>query len=113
LNWPRRVPQFHHVVETTGGVVAPDLEDIHESFVRTGDRLELLNAFELALERVVVIEAGAMHHFDGAKRAEGAAGQPDFAVAPGADAVEEFMIGDNRDGKRLRRGTGASVGLER
>ena len=64
----RRVRQFHHVVEKSRGVVAADMEDVHLAFVRAGDRLELLDAVELAFVRAVMVEGCAIDDLHRAKR---------------------------------------------
>ena len=86
------VRQLHHVVEII--LRAADLEDVHQPFVRTRDRLELLDAFELALERPGVLERGAVNDLDRAQRSQFVARQPHFPVAAATDAPEQFVIGN-------------------
>jgi hypothetical protein len=91
----RIIRQFHHVIEISRLVVAPDLEDVHEALMRAGDRLELLDAAELALEMFRPLEGGAAHHLHRAPGADNTSRQPHFAVAALANAAEEFVIGDD------------------
>ena len=59
------VGQFHHVIEAV--VAAADVEDVHLAVVPAGDRFELEDALELALERPVVIEGLAVDDLDRAE----------------------------------------------
>src|SRR6266496_1368966 len=79
----QRVRQFHDVEEIS--LAPPDVQNVHESFVGTGNWLELLDAIEFALEWAVMIEALPIHNFHGAASSHHVAGQPDFAVAATAD----------------------------
>ena len=90
----RRVRQFHHVVEVTVPIVAPDLEDIDHAFVRARDRLELLDAGILSFVGALVLETVAIDDFDGAIRANHVARQPDLAIAAEANQAQQFVIGN-------------------
>ena len=48
------VGQFHDVIEAI--VTAPDVQNVHLTFMRPGNRFKAAYAIELALERAVVIE---------------------------------------------------------
>ena len=98
-----RVSKLHHVIKIPRFVVAAELENVHQSLVRAGDRLELLQPFELAVELLCLLEGLAMDDLDRAQRAQERPGEPDFAVAARADAAEQFVVG-NADGLRVERG---------
>lgn len=85
------IRQFHHVVKII--LRAANLQDVHQSFMRPGKRLEFLDAFELALERTAVFESGAIDDLDGAQRTEFVPSQPYFAVAAATDDPQQFVIG--------------------
>jgi hypothetical protein len=72
------------------------MQNRHQSRMRAGYRLEVLDAEEFALKRAVVIEAVATDDFGGAERAQDAAGQPDFPAGALADTPKQFVIGDHR-----------------
>ena len=90
------VGQFHDVVEAVLG--AADVEDVELALVAAGNRLEPLDAGELALEGPVVIESAAADDLHRAPSAEDVAGEPDFAVAALADAADERVIGNRKRG---------------
>jgi len=52
-----------------------------------------LNAAEFALERPVMSEVLAIDDFDGAIRAQGIAGQPDFTIAATANFADQRVVG--------------------
>src|SRR5439155_19437333 len=62
-----RVRQFHHVIEIARHVVAAELEDIYETVVRTGDRLEFLQPIELAFEMFGFLECLAQRDMLGTR----------------------------------------------
>ena len=68
------VRQLHHVVKII--FPAAYVEDVDLAVVRAGDGLEFQDAFELSLERPIVVERAAPNDFDRAKRAGDAAGGP-------------------------------------
>jgi hypothetical protein len=68
--------------------------------MRPGDRLELLDALELAVERAGVREITAIDDFYRAELTKDVTRQPHLAVAPTADAAEQFVVGNDRPGKR-------------
>ena len=76
--------------------MAAELENIHETIVRTGDRLELLQALELTVELLCLLESLAIDNLDRASRAQERAGEPDFAVAARTDAPEQFVVRNKR-----------------
>ena len=88
----RVIREFHHVVEVSGGFVSADVEDRDLIFLLAGQRLEPLNARELALERPRVLEAGAINNFDGAINPRHATGKPDFAVSTTSDGAQRFVV---------------------
>jgi hypothetical protein len=95
------VPQFHHIVKV---LLRPaDLENVHQSLVCAGDRLEALDALELALERLAVLEHIAPDDFNRAQSSQAIPRQPDLAVATAANQPEQFMIGDWRWRRACRR----------
>jgi hypothetical protein len=64
------IGEFHHVVKAPRRVIAPDVEDVHLAVVQAGDRLELADAFELALVGPLVLEAVAIDHLHRAEFTE-------------------------------------------
>ena len=62
------------------------------------ETFEMLEAFELALERALVLEGVPPHDLDGTQDPGGAARKPDIAVRTTANAPKEFVV---RDGRRL------------
>lgn len=87
------VRQLHDTIEVSSRVVTSDVEKRQLARMRTRNRVELLDALELAIERTFVGEGGAVNDFDGAARARGeVARQPDFSVRTSADALKQFMV---------------------
>ena len=107
------VGQLHDVIEIV--LTPPDLENMHQSWMRAGDRFEILDAGELALEWAAVVEGTSVDYFHGAVNAEDVAREPDLAIAALADATDKRVIGDEdgwgiargRAGRRRGRGRGA------
>jgi hypothetical protein len=95
------VGQLHHVVEIVLG--AAHLQDIHQPFVRAGNGFEPLNALEFPLERLAVFEGLPRDDFHRAPGAESVPSQPDPAVAPAPDQVQQLVVGDLRRRRRVRR----------
>src|SRR6476659_6487118 len=87
------IGQFHHVVETA--LASPDVENVHLTFVGTGNGCEVTDAFELPLVWAVIIESSPRNDFHRAVFAQDAAGQPHFTVGATADPLEKLVIGDN------------------
>ena len=79
------------------------MEDVHLALVPPGDRLELEDALELALEGAVVIKGLAVDNLHGAKGTGGAAGQPDFTVGTASNAANQFVV---RHARRRARNHG-------
>jgi hypothetical protein len=71
------------------------VEQVHQAFVRTGNRFVLLDAGELALERPLVLEAAPMHDLHRATNPKRIARQPHFAITAAADAPQQFVVGDH------------------
>ena len=92
----RRVREFHHIVETPFAVVAPDLQDVHQAFMRARHRLELQHSRELALVGSGAGETGTPHHLDRPERPDGGAGEPDITIGSGSDPQEKFVVRDVR-----------------
>ena len=90
------VRQLHHVIEIAFSIVAANLKDVNEPFIAPGERLKFLNAVELPLIRSGIQEPVAKHHLHGAPGAYDTPGQPNIAVAPAADAPQEFVVGHDR-----------------
>src|SRR6266498_4596262 len=100
----RIVRQFHDVIKVTGLVIAPDLKNVQLAFVRAGNRLELLDAFELAHKRPVLLEAFPIDNLHGPVAAQSRARQPDFAITALANAANQFVIRDVRQSRSPRSG---------
>src|SRR5213076_866235 len=94
LRLRRVVRQLHYVIEPSLRVVASDLQQVHKSFVQTGNRFEVLDSGELAFERAIVLEVGSGDDLHRPMAAQRIARQPDFAVAAPADAADQFVIGN-------------------
>jgi hypothetical protein len=86
------VRQLHHVVEVTRLLVPADVENFHLAFVRERDRLEPLDAFELALEGLIVLERATGNNFDGAVGAQRTASEPHVTIGTDPDAAEQFVV---------------------
>jgi hypothetical protein len=97
----RIVRQFHNVVEIGGGVIAPNLQNVHQTVVGAGDGFELLQSSELALEMLDALEGLAVDDLHRAQSPDGTARQPDFAIAPLADTADQLVIVNVR--RRFRR----------
>ena len=74
------------------------MEDGDLAGMRPGNRLEPLNAFELALERLIVLERLPTNDFHGALSSQQAAHEPHVAVAAAADLPQHFIIGNSGAG---------------
>ena len=91
----RLVRQFHHV-EKIARVIAPaDLQDIHNAAMGARDRLELEQAFELALEMLDALKALAVDNFHRAQCADGVARQPYLAISTTPDQAQQFVVGND------------------
>jgi hypothetical protein len=88
----RIVRQLHHIKESAGRFIAPDVQHLNQAGVGAGNRFELNDATKLAFIGTVTGEAGAGHHLYRAPLARDAACQPDFPVASSADAANQLMI---------------------
>ena len=69
------IGQFHHAVEVSGGLIASNLQNIHQPVVQPGDGLKLQNAVELALKGPPVLDHLFHHDFDRTVGAERILGQ--------------------------------------
>jgi len=78
------------------------MKDVDESIIGARDRIELANAFHLALERPFILEAITVDDFDGAIGIQQATSKPDIAVAALADATEELVVRNGRTPRRRR-----------
>ena len=88
------VRQFHHVIEIADVIVAADLQDIHQTVVGAGERLEPEQALEFAFEMLGVLETLAVDDLHRAQRADGVARHPDFAVSAVPNQAQQLVIGD-------------------
>ena len=77
------------------------MKDVELAFVGAGNRLEALDAVELAFIRTVAVESTATDKFHRAVKADEITGEPDFTVCAFADAPDQGVIGN-----RERRGVG-------
>ena len=91
------IRQFHHVVKGPGGFIFSHLEDIQESGVGAGNRLELLDTQKLPIEWAAVLEGVSIDLLHSVLRCQHAAGQPDLTVAPFSNSAEQCVIGNFRD----------------
>lgn len=96
----RIICEFHHVIEIAFGIVAADLQDVHQAWVRAGNRLELLNASKLAVKGMLVSKVVPIHQLRGPEGAHDVTRQPDLTVGPAANGAEQFVVGDA--GRRVR-----------
>ena len=72
-------------IKKPSGVVASDMKNVDLAFPGVGNRLEGFDSFELALVGPGVVEGASVNNLYRAQRAQGGAGQPDFAVAADSD----------------------------
>src|SRR5207247_8922537 len=98
------VRHLHDVIHVTLLLVAAGVQDLHQPRMRARDGHELLDAPELALERIITLEVLAFDNLDRMKSSDDVASQPDFSVSAFADATNELMIGN--DGLALGRRAG-------
>lgn len=61
------------------------MQQIHEPFMRTGNRLKLLDTGKLAFVRAVTRKVMATDYFDSAERSHHVSGKPDFTVSTAAN----------------------------
>jgi hypothetical protein len=94
------IRQLHHVIKVF--FAAADVEDVHLALVLARNRFELLDAFELALERPIPIERTAVNDLHGPEGASDTPRQPDLAVGATPNPSDQFVIRYPRWG--LRRG---------
>ena len=93
----RRIGQFHHIVEITGGFIASDVKERELAGMFAGDAFKTLDAGELALERFGILKRVTPDDLRRAQRAGGlAARQPDIAISTVADAPDQFVVGNGR-----------------
>src|SRR5947209_5639824 len=80
------VGQLHHVVEVVPCLTSPNVEDVHLALMQSGNRLEIANAVKLASIGTLVLEVLSVNDFDGPEVPEDRLREPDFSIAPAADA---------------------------
>ena len=80
------------------------MEDVDDAGVRAGDRLELPDPGELSLVGALAREAAAPDDLHRAQLARRASREPDPAVAPAADLLQDLVIGRARRRRGFRRG---------
>jgi hypothetical protein len=67
-------------------------ENVHQAFVRAGDRLELLEALDFT-DKCLRQEMRLLpDDFDGPQRANDVAAQPDLAIGTGGNWAQQFVI---------------------
>src|SRR6516225_1357211 len=88
------VRQFHAVIEIMGS--PPDMQNVHESGVCAGDRLERGHAFEFPQKCALAFKRPAIDNFDRAERAGHRPRQPNLTVSAAADHAQQLVIGNNR-----------------
>jgi len=99
------VRELHDVVEVPCRVVAPDMEDVDDTGIGAGDRLELPDTGELALVRAFARKAAARDDLDRTELARRASREPDPSVAAATDVRQDLVIGHARG----RRGSGGGI----
>ena len=90
------VRQFHDVIETTGIVILPDVQDGELAEMRARDGFKPLDALEFALEGPGIDESIAVNDLHRTALAQDIAREPDIAITPAANAPEQFVVGDGR-----------------
>src|SRR6516225_6310059 len=70
--------------------------------MRAGDGFEGFDAGELALERAVMVETGAVDDLDGTVNPEPIAGEPDLTVGARGDGTDQFVLGNDGQTQDLR-----------
>ncbi len=87
------VAQLHHVIIKRHAVrAASNVQDIDQSRVIPGNRLEFQNPLELPFKPALVLEILAPDHFHGAQGTGHAAGEPNLAISSAADFPQNFVV---------------------
>lgn len=94
------IGEFHDAIEVTGLVVATDVQNLHQAFVGTGDRLVFLQAEKFAVKRLRGIKVVSPNNFYRAVSAHDAPGEPDFAICAASYATEKSVVRNLRRGAR-------------
>src|SRR5262245_34885519 len=89
------IGQFHDVVEIALRVVAPYMQDMHQTIRRARYRLVALDACELAFVRSVTVELLAPDDLYRARRAHDVPRQPDLSVGAAPNRAAEGVIRDD------------------
>ena len=89
------VRQLHHAVVKAALLIPADVQDVHEAGMPARDRLELLDALKLAVEGAGEFKVLTPDDLHGTQRARDALSQPHFAIGPGADALEQRVVGND------------------
>ena len=76
----RVIRQLHHIVIEAALLVPAHVQNVHQPGMPTRDRLELLNALELAMEGLGQLKVLPPHDFHRAQRARDALRQPHLAI---------------------------------
>ena len=97
------IANFHDVKEIVRRRVPPDVENVHQAWMRPGDRREFLETAKLPVVRISMIKDCAPDYFDGVETSQNIARQPHVAVSAPAHELQQFVIG-NRGGT-LRGGS--------
>src|SRR6266850_2714010 len=93
------VGELHDIVKMTSRFVSADVQYRNQPWMPVGNRLETLNAEELAIERSRISKARAQDNLYGAVVASDAARQPNLPIAAFANTPHQFVVG-NRGGWR-------------
>jgi hypothetical protein len=80
------------------------MEECELAGVLTRQPLKMLEAFELPMERTIILESLSPDDLSGAQHSRGgAAGKPDLAITAPTDAPKQFVIGNTWLGRRSAR----------
>src|SRR5436190_19487781 len=88
----RIVRQLHYVIETPHLIVAPDLKNIHQTYMRPGDRLEFLNALEFTFVGPLIVELPAEDYLYSPQGPHYVSGQPHLTIGTLTNQAHEVVV---------------------
>jgi hypothetical protein len=80
------------MVKASGVVIAPHMEDLHQSFVCAGNRFVLEDAMKLAFVRPVFLELSPIDDLYRSRCAQRTARQPHLSISATAYTANERVI---------------------
>jgi hypothetical protein len=88
------IGQLHHIIIVATLFIPANMQDVYESWMAPRDRLELLNTLELPVKGLSEFKVLTPDDLHRTQRTCHALRQPDFAIGPGADALDEAIVRD-------------------